>query len=189
VIIADDTARPEWVAADLLAQAEHDVLATAILLTPSANLARAVQAQVASQIEELSRSEIIAVSLANQSGIVLCQDLVQALALANDFAPEHLCICARGASELSDQIENAGGIFLGERSFEVLGDYIAGPSHIMPTGRSARFSSPLNVLDFVKIISIIGLDDVTSARLSRAAARIAQAENLTGHAQAAQFRT
>ena len=188
MVIADDTSNPEWVAADLLAQAEHDVLATAILLTPSADLARAVQSAVAGQIEALSRAEIIAVSLANQSGIVLCQDLAQAARLANDFAPEHLCICTRDAAELAQQIDNAGGIFLGERSFEVLGDYIAGPSHVMPTGSSARFSSPLSVLDFVKFISIVELDEATSARLSPVAARIAQAESLTAHAQAARFR-
>jgi histidinol dehydrogenase len=189
MVIADDTANAEWVAADLLAQAEHDVLATAILLTPSADLARAVAAAVAGQIEALSRAEIIAVSLANQSGIVLCQDLTQASTLANDFAPEHLCICTRDAAQLAQQIDNAGGVFLGERSFEVLGDYIAGPSHVMPTGRSARFSSPLNVLDFVKFISIFELDEATSARLSPLAARIAQAESLTAHAQAARFRS
>jgi histidinol dehydrogenase len=189
MVIADDTADPEWVAADLLAQAEHDVLATAILLTPSASLAQAVQAAVAGQIEALSRADIIAVSLANQSGIILCQDLDQAAALANEFAPEHLCISTVDAGELSQQINNAGGIFLGERSFEVLGDYVAGPSHVMPTGRSARFSSPLNVLDFVKFISIVELDEATAAQLSPAAARIAQAESLTAHAQSALFRT
>jgi histidinol dehydrogenase len=189
MVIADDTADPRWVAADLLAQAEHDLLATAILLTPSARLARAVQAAVAGQMEALSRADIIAISLANQSGIILCDDLDQAAELADEFAPEHLCISAAGAEALSGQINNAGGLFLGERSFEVLGDYIAGPSHVMPTGRSARFSSPLNVLDFVKFISIIELDEATSARLSPAAARIAQAEGLTAHAQAALYRS
>ena len=188
MIIADDTARPDWVAADLLAQAEHDVLATAILLTTSPDLAQAVQASVAGQIEELSRAETIAISLANQSGIVLCRDLEQAATLANNFAPEHLCICAVGANTLSQQIDNAGGIFLGERSFEVLGDYIAGPSHVMPTSGSARFSSPLNVLDFVKFISIVELDEATSAQLSPVAALIARSESLTAHAQAARFR-
>ncbi len=188
MIIADDTARPEWVAADLLAQAEHDELATAVLLTPSAKLARLVQAAVADQIENLSRAETIAAALANQSGIVVCHSLAQAAALANDFAPEHLCVCTADATELAERIDNAGGIFLGERSFEVLGDYIAGPSHIMPTGRSARFSSPLSVLDFVKFISVIELDEATAAQISPAAARIAQAESLTAHAQAALYR-
>jgi histidinol dehydrogenase len=189
MLIADDTADPQLLAADLLAQAEHDMLATAILLTPSASLARAVQAAVASQIEALSRAKIIAVSLANQGGIVVCDDLQQAAMLADEFAPEHLCICAEGAQELSGHINNAGGIFFGDRSFEVLGDYIAGPSHVMPTGRSARYSSPLNVLDFVKFISIIELDEDTSAALSPLAARIARAETLTAHAQAALFRS
>ena len=151
-------------------------------------MAQAVQSAVASQIESLSRADIIAVALANQSGIILCQDLEQAAVLANDFAPEHLCISTAGAADLSERISNAGGIFLGERSFEVLGDYIAGPSHVMPTGSSARFSSPLNVLDFVKLISIVELDDSASAELSPAAARIAQAEGLTAHARSAEFR-
>ena len=137
----------------------------------------------------ISGAETIAVALANQSGIVLCRDLEQSVALANDFAPEHLCICANGGVTLSELVYNAGGIFLGERSFEVLGDYNAGPSHIMPTGRSARFSSPLNVLDFVKIITVIELDEATSAHLSPAASRIADAEGLTAHAQAARLRT
>ena len=189
MVIADESAKPEWVAADLLAQAEHDVLATAILLTSSPTLAQAVQTAVAAQIEGLSRAETIAISLANQSGIVLCRDLAQAAMLANDFAPEHLCLCTDRPAELARKIDHAGGIFLGERSFEVLGDYIAGPSHIMPTGRSARFSSPLNVLDFVKITSVVELDETTSAQLSPTAARIAQAESLTAHAQAARFRT
>jgi histidinol dehydrogenase len=158
-------------------------------LTPSPDLARSVQTAVTSQIEGLSRAETIAVSLACQSGIVLCRDLEQAAALANDFAPEHLCICAAGAAKISDLINNAGGIFIGERSFEVLGDYIAGPSHVMPTNGSARFSSPLNVLDFVKFISIIDLDEVTSAQLSPVAARIARSESLTAHAQAARIRS
>ena len=188
VVIADDTANPKWVAADLLAQAEHDPLATAILFTPSASLAQAVQIEVGRQMEELARAEIIAQSLDNRGGIVLTPDLAAAVELANDFAPEHMCIATKNPNEWADKITNAGGLFLGERSFEVLGDYVAGPSHVMPTSGTARFASPLNVLDFVHITSLISLDAVTAAQLSPVAAAIARAESLTAHASAAEAR-
>ena len=188
VVVADETADPAWVAADMLAQAEHDVLATAILFTPSQTLAEAVQVQIARQMEELSRSEVIAISLANSGGIVLTANLEEACQLASDFAAEHTCIATKNPAAYVDKIPNAGGLFIGERSFEVLGDYVAGPSHVMPTNGTARFASPLNVLDFVKISSIIELDDTTSAQLSPAAACIAQAEALDGHAAAAKQR-
>jgi histidinol dehydrogenase len=188
VVVADETADPAWVAADMLAQAEHDVLATAILFTPSRALAEGVQVEIARQMETLSRSEIIAVSLANQGGIVLTADLDEACQLASDFAAEHTCLATANPAAYVDKIPNAGGLFIGERSFEVLGDYVAGPSHVMPTNGTARFASPLNVMDFVKISSILQLDDATSARLSVAAARIAQAEALDGHANAAKKR-
>lgn len=188
VVVADESANPAWVAADMLAQAEHDVLATAILLTPSRELATAVQHEIARQLEDLSRGEIIAVSLANQSGIVITADMDEACALASAFAAEHTCIASANPQQWVDKIPNAGGLFIGERSFEVLGDYVAGPSHTMPTGGTARFASPLNVSDFVKISSIIELDDATSAQLSPIAARIAQAELLDGHAAAAERR-
>jgi histidinol dehydrogenase len=188
VIVADDSARPAWVAADLLAQAEHDVLATAILLTPSRPLAEAVQAEVAQQIKALSRADVVAASLAGQGGIVLAPDLETAIHLADEFAPEHLCLSVRQPEAWVERIRNAGGIFLGEHSCEVLGDYVAGPSHIMPTGGTARFSSPLSVADFVKITNIVALDTSTAAWLCQAAARLAQAESLTAHAAAAEQR-
>jgi histidinol dehydrogenase len=188
MVIADGSANAAWVAADLLAQAEHDVLATAILLTPSRPLADAVQVEVARQVEQLSRAEVIATSLAERGGIVLTAGLDEAARLADDFAPEHLCIATAGAAELAGQIRNAGGIFIGERSFEVLGDYVAGPSHVMPTAGTARFASPLSAVDFVRITSIVELDDATSTQLSQAAALIAEAEGLDGHANAARKR-
>jgi histidinol dehydrogenase len=188
IVIADDTADPAWVAADLLAQAEHDVLASAILLTPSRALAEAVQQEVARQMETLSRDEVIAVSLANRGGIVLTRDLAEAAALADAYAPEHLCLATADPQALAEHIHNAGGLFFGERSFEVLGDYVAGPSHSMPTGGTARFASPLSVIDFVRITSIIDLDEATAGELSRTAARLAEAEGLTAHARAAAFR-
>jgi histidinol dehydrogenase len=188
MIIADARANPVWLAADLLAQAEHDPLASAILLTPAPELARAVQDQVGGQMESLGRAEIIAASLAQRGGIVLVPDLPTAAQVADEYAPEHLCLAVENPQELAKSIRNAGGIFLGEHACEVLGDYVAGPSHIMPTGGSARFASPLNVLDFVKITSLIGLDPGASQALSSLAAEIAEAETLTAHAAAARLR-
>ncbi len=188
VVVADDSANPAWVAADLLAQAEHDVLATAILLTPSRRLAEAVRVEIARQMEALSRSETVAASLAGQGGIVITPDLETAVRLADAFAPEHLCLSVEDPQAWAEHIHNAGGLFLGEHSFEVLGDYVAGPSHIMPTGGTARFSSPVNVLDFVKIVNVIALDAETAARIGPMAARIARAESLTAHALAAEAR-
>ena len=188
MVIADEMANPAWVAADLLAQAEHDVVATAILLTPDRPLAEAVQVEAARQMEALSRADIIGQSLTERGGIVITPNLESAAALADAFAPEHLCLSVAEPQALADNIRNAGGFFLGERSFEVLGDYVAGPSHIMPTGGTARFASPLNVLDFVKISSIIGLDADTTLALSPLAAEIARVESLTAHAAAAEFR-
>lgn len=187
-VVADDSASPSWVAADLLAQAEHDVLASAILFTPSLNLAEAVQAAVGQQIESLSRAETISISLKNSGGIVLTEDLDQACRLASEYAAEHTCLAVDDIDGCLAKMHNAGGLFIGERSFEVLGDYVAGPSHVMPTGGTARFASPLNVLDFMKISSIIQLDEATSAQLSPIAARIAAAEQLTAHANAALIR-
>ncbi|MCC6747767.1 MAG: histidinol dehydrogenase [Deltaproteobacteria bacterium] len=188
MIVADATARADWAAADLLAQAEHDMLASAILLTPEAQLARAVQAEVERQLPTLARAEIARESLASHGGIVVTHDLVQAAALADAYAPEHLCLSVADADFWSHQIHNAGGLFIGEHSCEVLGDYVAGPSHVMPTGGTARFASPLNVLDFVKITSIVALDGPTAARVSVPAEALARAEGLTGHANAAALR-
>ena len=189
VVIADDSANPAWVASDLLAQAEHDVLACAILLTPSRQLAEAVQAEVGKQLETLPRAEIVAQSLQNRGGIVLTKDLDEAIELSNAYAPEHLCLSVGEPRVWSEKVNDAGGIFLGEYSFEVLGDYIAGPSHVMPTGGTAKFASPLNVLDFVKIISLIGLDEATGRELSKYASVLARAEGLEAHARSAEHRS
>lgn len=188
VVIADDSANPAWVAADMLAQAEHDVLASAILLTPSPELAEKVQVEVGRQMETLPRAEVLAQSLPGRSGIVVTKDLDEAAALNNLYAPEHLCLAVREPWALAEKITNAGGIFMGEHSFEVLGDYVAGPSHVMPTGGSARFASPLNVWDFVHIVSLIALDPATTAEIAPLAARIARAEGLEAHARSADCR-
>ncbi|MFO8035379.1 MAG: histidinol dehydrogenase [Anaerolineales bacterium] len=189
MVIADESANPVWVASDLLAQAEHDVLASAILLTPSRELAHAVQREMAQQVEILSRAEIILQSLEDKGGAVITPDLETAAQLADAYAAEHLCLAVEDPAGLAEKIHNAGGFFLGDHSFEVLGDYVAGPSHIMPTGGTARFASPLNVMDFVKISSMVALDPETGATLSPLAAKIARLETLTAHAASADFRS
>ena len=188
LLIADEGADAELAAADLLAQAEHDPMASAILLTTSPDLAGAVRRAVAAQLPELSRREIIAASLANRGGIVLVPDLAVAIGLANDYAPEHLCLLVRDPWALVPLVRNAGGIFVGEASAEVMGDYVAGPSHSMPTSGTARFSSPLNVEEFVKVISLIALDEHAVRGLGPAAITLAECEGLTAHAAAVRRR-
>jgi histidinol dehydrogenase len=188
VLIADESANPAWVASDLLAQAEHDVLASAILLTSSKSLAESVQVEVGRQMESLPRAEIVAQSLNDRSGIVLTKDLDEAVELSNLYGPEHLCLAVKDPWLWSEKVTSAGGIFMGEYSFEVLGDYVAGPSHVMPTNGTARFASPLNVWDFVHIISLIGLNEATGKELSKSAAVIARAEGLEAHARSADQR-
>ncbi len=188
VVIADESANPAWVAADLLAQAEHDVFASAILLTPSQELIENVQIEVARQMEQFGRGDIIAASLEQRGGAVLTSDLEEAVALANDYAPEHLALSVRDPWRWVEKVKHAGGVFVGEHSFEVLGDYLAGPSHVMPTGGSARFASPLNVWDFVKIVSLVALDPGTGQSLGSVAATFAEAECLDAHANAARLR-
>ena len=188
VVIADEAANPAWVAADLLAQAEHDLLASAILITDSQSLIEKVQAEIANQIEQRGRAEIISASLENRGGVVLTRDLDEAVQLANEYAPEHLGLSVREPWRWVENVKNAGGVFMGEHSFEVLGDYLAGPSHVMPTGGSARFASPLNVWDFIKIVSLIALDEKTAQTISPIASTLAQAESLDAHANAALLR-
>jgi histidinol dehydrogenase len=189
VVIADEAANPSWVAADLLAQAEHDLLASAILLTPSQTLIEKVQVEIGKQLEQRGRADIIVASLENRGGAVLTRDVDEAITLANEYAPEHLALSVSEPWHWVEKINNAGGVFLGEHSFEVLGDYLAGPSHVMPTGGSARFASPLNVWDFVKIINLIALDEKTAQALGLTAAVIAESEGLDGHANSALLRS
>jgi len=188
VVIADEFANPTWVAADLLAQAEHDMLASAILLTDSQPLIDKVQSEIAQQLEACGRAEIISASIECRGGAILTRDLDEAMQMANEYAPEHLALSVREPWRWVEKVNHAGGVFIGEHSFEVLGDYLAGPSHIMPTGGSARFASPLNVWDFVKIISVIALDEGTAQSISPIAATFAEAEGLDAHANAASLR-
>jgi histidinol dehydrogenase len=188
MVIADAAADPRLAAADLLAQAEHDMVAAAIMLTPSRALAQATQAEIGRQIETLERAEIAAQSIEGRGGIVIVPELDDAFELANAYAPEHLCLLLTDPWAHIGKVRNAGGIFLGERSFEVLGDYVAGPSHIMPTGGTARYASPVNVDDFRKVISLVGLNEAALRRIGPAAARLADAEGLGAHAAAVRAR-
>ena len=145
--------------------------------------------EIAQQLEDRSRADIIVASLENRGGAVLTRDLDEAIELANEYAPEHLGLSVRDPWRWGEKVKNAGGAFVGEHSFEVLGDYLAGPSHVMPTGGSARFASPLNVWDFVKIVSLIALDENTAQTIGPIAATLAQSEGLDAHANAALLRT
>lgn len=189
MLIADENANPAYIASDLLAQAEHDPLATALLLTPSHALAEAAAEELERQLERLPRREIAAASLEGQGAIVLVRDLEEAVALANEYAPEHLCLLVADPWDFLGEIKNAGGIFLGEVSSEALGDYVIGPSHIMPTGGTARFSSPLNVSDFLKITNLFAIGEEEMREIASAAIALAETEGLTAHAAAVHLRT
>jgi histidinol dehydrogenase len=184
LVIADASARADFVAADLLAQAEHDPDAAAICITTSRDKAAEVAAEVARQLAELARREIAAKSLARHGLILVVNDLARAVELANAIAPEHLELFVRKPRGLLPRVRNAGAVFLGEYSTEPLGDYVAGPNHVLPTGGSARFSSPLGVYDFVKRTSIIEATRQGLARVAASAVALAESEGLTGHAAA-----
>lgn len=180
VILADDSASPVLCAADLLAQAEHDEMASAILITTSPRMAGEVNEEVERQLAQLERQAIARQSLERNGVIVVVDNIDEAIELVNLYAPEHLCLAMRDARSYLDRIRHAGGIFI--ESPEALGDYTAGPSHVMPTGRTARFGSPLSVLDFLKVSILVDLDDEALKALGPAAATIARAEGLTAHA-------
>lgn len=184
LLIADDSANPAWCAADMLAQAEHDELATSLLITNSQSLANQVVIEIEKQIASLSRRDVIAKSLAGQGAIIVVENLDDAMELGNAFAPEHLCLLVREPWNWVGRVENAGGVFVGEWTNEALGDYVIGPSHIMPTANTARFSSPLNVNDFVKITSVFSVSAREANELGERAATLAEAEGLTAHANA-----
>ena len=184
VIIADETARPEIVAIDLVAQAEHDPMASAILMTDSRELAETVVGEVAALVERSPRRAILLDSVTKNCGAIVADDLETALRLANEYAPEHLCLSVADPWRWLPAVKNAGGIFLGESSAEVIGDYVSGPSHVMPTGGSARFSSPVSVSDFVKISSLFAHNERAIAQLGPAGVSLAEAEGLVSHADA-----
>lgn len=182
LVIADETANPEWTAADLLSQAEHDELAAAILVTTSEKLAYEVKDILYNKfLPDFSRKEIAEKSLNNYGHIFIVDDLEKACNVANYIAPEHLEILTKSPFDLLNKIKHAGAIFLGEYSTEPLGDYILGPNHVLPTGRAARFSSPLGVYDFVKRSSVIYVSKEGFERVEKYATKIAEAEGLEAH--------
>ena len=187
IILADEKADPVICAADLLAQAEHDPLASVILITTSADLADQVDREIGIELGKLKRRS--AAGTAIEGGmLVLVDDMTQAVELVNLFAPEHLSIMTSNASTLIPKIHNAGCIFIGKNSPVVLGDYVAGPSHVLPTGGSARFDSPLGVTDFLKVTNVIALDETVMRELGQVAVEIAKAEGLDAHARAVEKR-
>jgi histidinol dehydrogenase len=188
LLVADDSAAPAGLAADLLAQAEHDPLATALLFTDHRGVAEATAAEVERQVAALPRREIIAESLQANGGAVVTPDLDVALELADAFAPEHLGLVVRDAWSYLPRVRNAGGIFVGERSLEAIGDYVAGPSHVMPTSGTARFASSLGVLDFLKVTSVFDVARGEFDRIAAAGIALAELEGLGGHAAAIRLR-
>jgi histidinol dehydrogenase len=188
LIIADESANAEYCAADLLAQAEHGQLPQVVLVTTSRQLASEVQVELEKQLNELPRKDIAAESLERQGIIAIVDSIDQALVLANSYAPEHLELAVRDAESYLDKIENAGCVFVGQNSTEAIGDYVAGPNHSLPTGGTARFSSPLNILDFMKIIDVVKTDRASLEKLGPAAMTLARAEGLEAHARAIERR-
>ena len=172
----------------MLAQAEHDRLASPILLTPSRRLAEKVKAAIKIQMQDLERAKIAAEAFGNRGGCVLVSDLDEAIQLANEYAPEHLCLVVVDPTAWVTKVKNAGGVFLGEASPEAVGDYTAGPSHTMPTGGSARWSSPLGVSEFLKTISVVNIPSAEAEELAAQASIIARAEGLTAHAASVERR-
>ncbi len=188
LIVADETANPELVAADLLAQAEHDDFAAPILIATSETLAESVVDELLEQTTDLPRRAIALNALCNRGGLAFVADLDEALAIANDYAPEHMALVVENADQRIGEVRNAGGLFVGEASPEALGDYVAGPSHVMPTGGSARFASALNVGEFMKITTVVQVSDELLDEVSADAELIAHAEKLDAHARSLERR-
>ena len=188
IILADDSANADFCAADLIAQAEHDPLATAILVTDSDALVARVERQLESQLAVAPRGDVARQALERQGRVVVVDSLDEGVDLVNRIAPEHLCLLMREPWSWVDRIHHAGGLFLGEYSPEVMGDYIAGPSHVMPTGGTARFGSALSVHHFLRTMPVVGLSPDDFQHLGPAAVQIANAEGLAGHAGAVQVR-
>jgi len=188
LVIADSTANPDWVTMDLFSQAEHDEDAQAILLSPDERLLDAVAAGIARALPAMPRKAIIAASLSRRGALIRVRDLAQACTLADRIAPEHLELAVAEPDRLLPKLHHAGAIFMGHHTSEALGDYCAGPNHVLPTARSARFSSPLGVYDFQKRTSVISVSPAGARTLGRTAATLARGEGLTAHAQSAEYR-
>ena len=188
LVVSDGSAPPDWIAMDLFSQAEHDEAAQALLLSPDRTHLDAVEASIQRLLPELPRREVIAASLEARGALIQTRDLDEACAIANRVAPEHLELCVRDPDAALARLTNAGAIFLGQYSSEALGDYCAGPNHVLPTSGSARFSSPLGVYDFQKRTSLIEVSRSAADKLGRIAATLAEGEGLGAHARSAQMR-
>ena len=188
LIIADETANAKFVAADLLSQAEHDMLASSILITTSNELAEKVEEEIKKQAEKLSRKNFISRSLSSYGAIILADTLKDAIMISNRIAPEHLELCVENPFELLGDVTNAGAVFLGNFTPEPLGDYMAGPNHVLPTNGTARFYSPLSVDDFLKKTSVISYSKQALAGIMKDVCLFAEAEGLTAHANSAKIR-
>jgi histidinol dehydrogenase len=188
LVVADASATPAWVAADLLSQAEHDERACAVLITTSRGLAARVQDQLARQLRDLERVRIAREALSRGGAIFVVKDLAEAMALANEYAPEHLVLAVEDPDAALRQVENAGGVFLGHYTPVAIGDYIAGPNHVLPTGGTARFFSPLGVEDFLKRTAFVRFEPPKLRELGPDAIRLAQLEGLPGHGRSIELR-
>ena len=188
LVISDGQSNPDWTAMDLFSQAEHDELAQAILLSPDADFLDKVAASIDRQVEEMPRKDIIRTSLENRGALIQVKDLDEAATICNYIAPEHLELSMNNALEFSAKIKHAGAIFMGRDTCEALGDYCAGPNHVLPTSRTARFSSPLGVYDFQKRSSLIMVSSEGAQKLGKIAATLAYGEGLQAHARSAEYR-
>ena len=188
LVIADDSADPRFTASDLIAQAEHDTVAMPILVGLSDEIIDKTEAEIERQLEDLPRENIARAAFTNRGVAVVVETTLEAIAVANAAAPEHLCILTADADDLVDKVTSAGGLFVGEWSAEVMADYVAGPSHVMPTAGTARFSSALSVRNFVRVTPVLTFDDDTFLKLSKDAELLAKLEGLHGHAAASEYR-
>lgn len=188
LVICDGSTPADWVAMDLFSQAEHDEIAQAILLCPDAAYLDAVEEAIHRLLPTMPRAEIIQASLNNRGALILVQDIAEACAISNQIAPEHLELSVRNPQDLLPQINHAGAIFMGKYTSESLGDYCAGPNHVLPTSRTARFASPLGVYDFQKRSSLIMVSEIGAVNLGQIASVLAHSEGLTAHARAAEYR-
>ena len=188
LVVADSSASPELAAADLIAQAEHDVYAVPVLVSIGEGVADRVEIELERQLDALDSSETARQAVRGNGVSVIVDTVEEAIAAANSFAPEHLCLLVESAQDYCGSVRSAGGIFIGEHSGEVLGDYVAGPSHVMPTGGTARFASALSVRDFLRVTPFLNLGEQSLLEIGPAAARLAGIEGLEGHASAAELR-
>ena len=188
LVVADDTANVDWLVLDLFAQAEHDEQAQAVLVTTSELLAERVAASIAAKLPTMSRADVIRTSLQERGAVITVRDDAEVLELVNLFAPEHLELAVADPETLLEGVQHAGAVFLGQHSAEVVGDYTAGPSHVLPTAGSARFASPLGTYDFLTRMSLVGCSPRGAVQLGRVASILAREEGLTAHAEAAEGR-